>query len=136
MTLDVSAVWHNLKNIRLIPFAEGLRRFWLDLFVEKILLFAAIGYLALRNLVNGNPPNRQLAWATCSAIAMVIEVGKVFFIGRVPNLDNIVLSSLGALVGVLLIPPLSATPFARQHGRQILLVLIFALIAYVGIVSI
>ncbi len=43
---------------------------------------------------------------------MVIEVGKVFFIGRVPNLDNVVLSSLGALVGVLLIPPLSATPFA------------------------
>ncbi len=25
VTLDVSAVWHNLKNIRLIPFAEGLR---------------------------------------------------------------------------------------------------------------
>jgi len=130
VTLDVSAVWHNLKNTRLIPFGGGLRRFWLDLFVEKILLFAAIGYLALRNLINGTTPNRQLAWATCSAIAMVIEVGKVFFIGRVPNLDNVVLSSLGALVGVLLIPPLAATPFARQHARRILLILIVCIIAY------
>ena len=78
--------------------------------MEKILLFAAIGYLALRNLFNGTPPNRQLAWAACSAIAMLIEVGKLFFVGRAPNIDNVVLSSLGALVGVVLVPPLAATP--------------------------
>ena len=131
VTLDVSAVWHNLKNSRLIPFAGGLRRFWLDLFVEKILLFAAIGYLALQNLPNGIAPNRRLAWAACSVIVMLIEVGKLFFVGRVPNLDNVVLSSLGALVGVLLIPPLAATPFARRHARRILVILILCIIAYV-----
>ena len=130
VTLDVSAVWHNLKNTRLIPFAGGLRRFWLDLFVERILLFAAIGYLALRNLTQGSAPTRRLAWAACSVIAMVIEVGKLFFVGRVPNLDNVVLSSVGALVGVLLIPPLAATPFARQHTRRILVILIPCIIAY------
>jgi hypothetical protein len=61
VTLDVSAVWHNLKNTRLIPFVGGLRQFWLDLFVEKILLFAAIGYLALQNLPQGTVPTRRLA---------------------------------------------------------------------------
>jgi hypothetical protein len=102
----------------------------LDLFVEKILLFAAIGYLALRNLPQGTVPTRRLAWATCSVIAMLIEVGKLFFVGRVPNLDNVVLSSLGALVGVLLIPPLAATPFARQHARRILVILILCILTY------
>jgi VanZ family protein len=131
VTLDVSAVWHNLKNTRLIPFTGGLRRLWMDLFVEKILLFAAIGYLALQNLPKGTAPNRRLAWAACSVIAMLIEAGKLFFVGRVPNLDNVVLSSLGALVGVLLIPPLAATPFARQHARRILVILILCIIAYV-----
>jgi VanZ family protein len=131
VTLDVSAVWHNLKNSRLIPFAGGLRRFWLDLFVEKILLFTAIGYLALQNLPQGTVHTRRLAWAACSVIAMLIEVGKLFFVGRVPNLDNVVLSSLGALVGVLLIPPLAATSFARQHARRILVILILCIIAYV-----
>ena len=99
--------------------------------MERLLLFAAIGYLALRNLSHDNAPNRRLAWARCSVIAMLIEVGKLFFIGRVPNVDNIVLSSLGALAGVLLIPPLAAKPFVRQHGRRILLVLYICMIAYV-----
>ena len=131
VTLDVSAVWHNLKNSRLIPFSGGLQRFWLDLFVEKILLFAAIGYLALQNLSKDTRPNRRLAWAACSVIVMLIEVGKLFFAGRVPNLDNVVLGSLGALVGVLLIPPLASMSFARQYARQILVILLLGIIAYV-----
>ena len=131
VTLDVSTVWHNLNNSRLVPFIGGLHRFWLDLFVQRLLLFAAIGYLVLRNLSHDNAPNRRLAWAGCSVVAVLIEVGKLFFVGRVPNVDNTVLSSLGALAGVVLVPPLAAKPFVRQHGRQILLVLTFALIAYV-----
>ena len=118
VTLDVSAVWHNLKHSRLVPFVGGPRRFWLDLFVEKILLFVAIGYLVLRNLPPGTASNRWLAWAGCSVVAMLIEAGKLFFVGRVPNLENVVLSSLGALAGVVLVPPLAAKPFVREHGRQ------------------
>ena len=130
VTLDVSTVWHSLKNSRLVPFM-GLRRLWLDLFVEKLLLFGSIGYLVFRNLSHDNGPNRRRAWAGCSVVAILIEVGKLFFVGRVPNVDNVVLSSLGALAGVVLVPPLAAKPFVRQYGRQILLVLTFALIAYV-----
>jgi VanZ family protein len=130
ITLDVSSVWHNLKNTRLIPFAGGLRRFWLDLFVEKSLLFAAIGYLALRNLPQGTARARTLAWAACSAIAVLIEGGKLFFAGRAPNVDNVVFSALGALGGVVLVPPLAATALVRQHARQILVILILCIIAY------
>ena len=130
VTLDVSTVWHNLKNARLIPFAGGLHRFWLDLLVEKILLFGAIGYLAMRNLSQDKNPARGLAWAACTAIAVLIEAGKLFFVGRAPNLDNVLLSSLGALAGVLLIPPLAATAFARRHASGILATLILCTIAY------
>ena len=131
VTLDVSTVWHNVKNTRLIPFVGGMRRFWLDLLVEKTLLFAAIGYLALRNLPEGNVSRPKLAWAACSAIAMLIEVGKLFFAGRAPNIDNVVFSSLGALVGVVLVPPLATTGIACRHARPILVILILCIIAYV-----
>src|SRR5215831_13498721 len=75
VTLDVSTVWQNVKNTRLIPFV-GMRRFWLDLLVEKTLLYAAIGYLALRNLPLGTARNPKLAWLACSTIALIIEAGK------------------------------------------------------------
>jgi VanZ family protein len=130
ITLDVSSVWHNVKNTRLIPFVGGMRRFWLDLLVEKTLLFTVIGYLALRNLPERNASSPKLAWAACSAIAALIEVGKLFFAGRVPNIDNVVFSSLGALVGVVLVPPLAATALVRQHARQILVTLILCIVAY------
>jgi VanZ family protein len=131
ITLDVSTVWQNVKNGRLIPFGGGLRRFWLDLFVEKILLFAAVGYLAFRTLAQNNfPASRTRVWAGCSIIALLIEGGKLFFAGRAPNIDNVLLSSLGALSGVLFIAPLAATGFARRHGRRILVTLILFVVAY------
>lgn len=130
VTLDVSAVWHNLKNTRLIPFAVGLHRFWLDLFVEKVLLFAAVAYLALQNLSNSDASNRRLAWAASSAIAALIEVGKLFFAGRAPNADNVVFSSIGALIGVVIVPPLAATRLVRRHARKIFGLLLLCIITY------
>jgi VanZ family protein len=129
--LDVSTVWRNVKNAQLIPFAGGLRRFWLDLFVEKILLFAAVGYLAYRSLAQDKfPASRGRAWAACSVIAALIEGGKLFFAGRAPNIDNVVLSSLGAFGGCFLVPPFAATGFVRQHARGILAALILCVVAY------
>jgi VanZ family protein len=130
VTLDVSTVWQNVKNTRVIPFV-GMRRFWLDLLVEKTLLFAVIGYLALRNLPEGNARNPKLAWVACSTIAMLIEIGKLFFAGRAPNIDNVIFSSLGALFGVVLVPPLATTGIARRHARRILVILILCIITYV-----
>ena len=64
-------------------------------------------------------------------MAMLIEVGKLFFAGRAPNIDNVVFSSLGALVGVVLVPPLATTGIARRHARPILVILMLCIIAYV-----
>ena len=60
----------------------------------------------------------------------MIEGGKLFFAGRAPNIDNVLLSSLGALGGVLFIPPLAATGFGRRYGRRILITLILCVVAY------
>jgi len=130
VTLDVSTVWQNVKNTRLIPFV-GMRRFWLDLLVEKTLLYAAIGYLALRNLPAGTARNPKLAWLACSTIALIIEAGKLFCAGRSPNIDSVLFSSLGALVGVVLVPPLATTGIARRHAREILVILVLCIVAYV-----
>ena len=132
ITLDVSTVWQNIKNSRLIPSAGGLHRFWLDLFVEKILLFVAVGYLAFRSLVQSNfAASKAGVWAGCSIIALLIEGGKLFFAQRTPNIDNVLLSSLGALAGCFFVPPIAATRFARRHARGILAALILCLVAYV-----
>jgi VanZ family protein len=131
VTLDVSTVWNNFRYIRWVPFAAGLHRFWLDLLVEKVLIFGAISYLALRNLPQAwCSGGRATAWITCSAFALLIEGGKLFFVGRVPNAENAIFSAVGALFGVLFIPRLAATALARQYGRQILTVLLLSIITY------
>src|SRR5262249_43855293 len=130
VTLDVSTVWQNVKNTRLIPFV-GMSRLWLDLLVDKTLLYAAIGYLTLRNLPDGTAGKAKLALIASSAIALIIEAGKLFFAVRSPNIDNFLFSSLGALVGVVLVPPLATTGIVRRHPSRVLGILILSIIAYV-----
>src|SRR5215475_7329376 len=130
VTLDVSTVWQNVKNTRLTPLV-GMHRSWLDLLVEKTLLYAAIGYLALQNLPGGTARNPKLAWIACSTIAVLIEAGKLFFARRAPNIDNVLFSVLGTLIGVVLVPPLATTGIARRHPSRVLVILIVSIIAYV-----
>jgi hypothetical protein len=66
----------------------------------------------------------------CSLIAALIEGGKLFFAGRAPNIDNVILGSLGAFAGRFFVPSLAATAFVRQHPRGILAALILCLVAY------
>jgi VanZ family protein len=66
----------------------------------------------------------------CSLIAALIEGGKLFFAGRAPNIDNVILGSLGAFAGCFFVPSLAATAFVRQHARGILAALILCLVAY------
>ena len=101
------------------------------LFRSKTLLYAAIGYLALRNLPLDTARNPKLAWLACSTIALIIEAGKLFFAGRSPNIDGVLFSSLGALFGVVLVPPLATTGIARRHAREILVILVLCIVAYV-----
>src|SRR5262249_27920108 len=91
------------------------------------------GYLALRNLPAGTARNPKLAWLAYSTIALIIEAGKLFFAGRSPNIDSGLFSSLGALVGVVLVPPFATTGIARRHAREVLfiVILVLCIVAYV-----
>ncbi len=131
ITLDVSTAWGNLKRTQWIPFAGGLHRFWADLLVEKIFVFAVIGYLAFRNLTQKKPARRILAaWVVSSFFSLIVEAGKLLFVGRVPNIENVILSSAGALFGVLIVPSIAEIRIFQERSVESLLVLWVVLIAY------
>ncbi len=128
ITLDVSTAWHNLRDIHWVPFIAGPHRLWSDLVVEKVFLYAAIGYLVVNNL----PPqgSAPLALWLSIAFAVSVEGGKLFFVGRVPNLENVVLGGFGAAVGTSIIASLGGTAFVRRHCVSLLLVLVVGVIIY------
>lgn len=131
VTLDVSTLWDNFKHARWVPFVRGAERYWLDLVVEKALLFAVIGYLARANLQKAFVMHRNLSAALgCVAAAFVIEAGKLFFAGRSPNTENFLLAALGALLGVVAVYPLARTAFCRRAGTLILMTLNLLVIAW------
>lgn len=131
ITLDVSTIWHNLKRTQWIPFAGGFHRYWLDLVIEKVLLFAAIGYLAVTILREMPRPLRAgSALVLCIAFAFYVEGGKLLFVGRIPNAENFLLAAAGALFGVTIVPALAQTPFCRRHPIGVLLSLVIAILAY------
>jgi VanZ family protein len=131
ITLDVSTVWDNLKHTQWLPFFGGFHRFWMDLVVEKMLVFAAIGYLILHNLRDaGLSHAKGITWGLCVAFAFCVEGGKLLFVGRVPNAENFILSSTGALLGILVLPSLAEADICRRYPIQILMTLVLALAAY------
>jgi len=131
ITLDVSTLWDNLKHTQWLPFYGGFHRFWMDLLVEKLLLFAAIGYLVFHNLRRaGLPHSAATAWGLCVAFAFCVEAGKLLFVGRVPNAENFILSSTGALLGILALPGVAESNIYRRHSIELLMTLVLALAAY------
>lgn len=131
LTLDVSTGWSNLKRTEWLPFRAGMHRHWLDLIVEKVFVYAAMAYL----VVLGFRQSQRIAGAAiplgfCFAVGFFVEAGKLLFVGRVPNLENFLLAAAGALLGVLLVTPLSQTNICRRHGYKILLGLALALMIH------
>ena len=131
ITLDVSTVWDNLKQTRWLPFSGGLHRFWMDLLVEKLLVFAAIGYLILHHLRGaGLSDSKGMTWGLCMAFAFCVEGGKLLFVGRVPNAENFIFSSTGALLGILFLPTLAEADICRRYPIEIVMALVLGLAAY------
>jgi VanZ family protein len=131
ITIDVSTVWDNFKHIHWLPFVGAPHRFWADLVLEKGFLFAAGGYLIalnLRRIATAVP--RALSWCLCVIFAAGLEAGKLFFAARVPNPENLIVCTAGALLGTYIIVPLSETVFVRRHSTSILITLMVALEAY------
>ena len=131
VTLDVSSVWGNLKRLELIPFKNGLHRSWPDLFLEKILVFGAISYIVKQNLPRTTPLRGVIqAWFITTTTGTIIETGKLLFVGRVPNVDNVVWVCVGAGLGATIIPFLASLDVVRRGENAILLFLAICVLGY------
>jgi VanZ family protein len=99
ITLDVSTVWQNVKHIQWVPLESLKDHIWSDLLMDKVVPWALLMALVHRSLVWLGPrwPVGWSAWRLTCLFAGVLEVGKLFFEGRVPKVDNVLLASLGAL---------------------------------------
>jgi len=131
LTLDVSTAWSNLKRAQWMPFLAGTHRYWLDLVVEKVFVYAAMAHLVILGFRQSyRTGGAGGALGFCFALGFAVEAGKLLFVGRVPNAENFLLAVCGALFGVMVVTPLSETHFCRRHGRRILLILALALMIY------
>jgi VanZ family protein len=130
VTLDRSAIWSNLKQSEFVPFKMFLHRYWLELLIEKVAVFAAIGYLILINLQRRWRTGAGPAWLLCSAVACAIEISKLFFAGRAFYSENILMASLGGLLGVILLPSLCALTSVNRHRERIWFMLVLGFLVY------
>ncbi len=131
VTLDVSVVWENVKRSQLVPFQKGLHQYWFELLIEKGAIFAGIGYLVLSNLQRlWRNTGTGLAWLLCCALVCAIETGKVFFAGRAFYAENVVIAALGALLGIILLPRLSALSWVKRRPEAVWFVLVLGFLIY------
>ena len=124
VTLDVSTAWHNLTHARWIPFREP-QAFWLDRVVNEAVVFAILSALihsALRRHATALTA-AVTAVAGVIAFSVALESGKLLVVGRLPNMENVVLASAGAACGVTLAPFLMAWQPIRKRPEWALAVL-------------
>jgi VanZ family protein len=132
VTFDVSTAVHNLRHAQWVPFESFGRRFWADILVDHGVTLALLAALA-RRWIEGLAPRGsagRTAWLATSTLAGVLEAGKLFFEGRAPKVDNILVASVGALVGVTIVPTIARSRPARARPGLTLLGLAVALLAY------
>jgi VanZ family protein len=132
ITLDVSTIKNSLKHAQWVPFETFGHRFWADLLMDKGLTFALFAAL-LHRVTQGYWPaihSARKIWLITAIIAAVLETGKVFFVGRSPKLDNLMLAMLGALAGVTLVPLIVRSRPVRAYPELTLLGLATALLVY------
>lgn len=131
VTLDISAIWQNVKQSRFLSFNGGLHRYGFDLFIEKGALFAAIGYVASANIRHRRGTiGAPLTWLLCSGLALAIETSKLLFAGRAFYSENVIIGSVGAFAGVFLFPRLSALALVKRRRQAICFTLLAGFLVY------
>ena len=129
ITLDVSTAMDNLRAARLRPLGSLARGFWPDLLVEKAAVGAALGAACRLALAPWLGRAAALAaLACCAAVAVALEVGKLGFVGRSPNVDNALFVSAGSLVGAVAIPWLQRPALRARAATWLIVVAVAALI--------
>jgi len=71
-----------------------------------------------------------MAWLVAIVFACAIESGKLFFAGRAFRSDNIVIASLGALLGVVLLPRLCTVALVKRHRKAVWFMLVLGFLVY------
>jgi glycopeptide antibiotics resistance protein len=135
ITLDVSTAWQNLKSAHLLPFVDRMPRFWVDLILDKVLMFSFFAAALRRSLqsLRGKTEVAVSSWLATVLFGAVLEIGKLGFEGRFPNADTVALAAFGALVGVTLVPMIVGSAPVRSHPMRALLVLALVLVTHAGL---
>ena len=131
ITIDVSTVWHSVKSARWRPFGTFQGRFWADVLMDiavPLMLLAALLKTALARVGSGSAA--VAAWLLTVVFSAALEAGKIFFAGRVPNIDSVILAGLGGLLGVTSISAIAGWQRGRVRPGAVLLALAVALLAY------
>ena len=131
VTLDVSTAWHNLTHAKWVPFRHphGLS---LDRVVDEAVMFAILSALIRSVLRRHVSAVTAAAGAVVAAIAfsIALEFGKLLVVGRLPNMENVLLASVGAVFGVTVVPLLMAWPPVRKRPAGALAALALLLMIY------
>jgi VanZ family protein len=131
ISLNIGTAWAKVKQSSLIPFSGGIHEPWLELLVERLLFFGAIGFVVRRILKTFSLIGAVGAtWLIVSALAFFFEMVKLFVVGRTFEIDNLVLGSTGALLGALVIPSLASLKIVERYSKEILVLLAIGLISY------
>jgi VanZ family protein len=131
VSLHPSDVWRSVQGGLWRPRGLYAQAFWLDVLVEKVLAYAAVGALA-RSLLGGRAPGAAslLAWGVATGFAVVLESAKPFIVGGVPSVDGVLRAALGGLAGVTVLASLVRAPLVRVHMRGWLVFCAIALLVY------
>jgi glycopeptide antibiotics resistance protein len=131
ISLNIGTAWAKLKQSSLIPFSGGFHESWLELLVERLLFFGAIGFVVRRIFKTfGLMGTVGVTWLIGSALAVCFEMAKLLVVGRTFEIDNLVLGSTGALLGALVIPSLASLKIVERYSKEILVLLAIGLISY------
>jgi len=131
VTLDVSTAWHNLKHARWVPL-RGSQGFWPDRVVDGVVVFAMLSALVRSALLGRVPRGSAAMGAALAAVGFscALQVGKLLVVGRSPNVENVLLAAIGALVGVTVVPTALTWGPIRRHSAGALAALALSLLVY------
>lgn len=131
VTFDVSTAWHNLTHAKWIPF-RGPQVFWLDRVVDEAVMFAILSAL-IRSILRQHVPTltaSSVGAAGAIAFSCALEAGKLLVVGRLPNMENVLLASTGSVCGVTLGPFLMAWDPVKKRPAWFLAALALFLLVY------
>lgn len=129
VTLDVSSIWESAKAASWVPFRQASRLPWHAIVVERILPYAVLAGLLSAVLHQGGATfSRVPALALGTAVALGLELGKLFIEGRAPSADHVLAAIIGLAAGR------AALPVVRRLRPEVLggwtVVLAAGLMAY------